>query len=382
MDMHSKREMRKNKKMNEDTKSLPSTSINWYPGHMAKTKREIKEKIDLIDIVFEVVDARIPYSSKNKDIEEMTNSKPRVIIMTKIDLCDMDKTNGWIKYYEDMGYKVLLVSLNNNDDYKRDTQNKNSFIYSYLNNTPINVPSREEDIEVLDFDTELDKPVVETDLSHATEGLEKINTDNNTDKTNNTSSKTGEQNESSNVPSNNVNAETNPYKNGFINSDNMKNTRFQLTENGLKAIYNKAPVLNGLDELRVVKGTEPNFNDGVTTTDELDDKNNIKNNIVIDQTGFDKNTVGVYGVTYTVTDSWGRTTSKVRNVKVVSKVENNLISLDDNSNNKLFEIGFDTVKNKLTFKKIIQGSENVGNGENQGTEEGGSDGEDTGSGDV
>lgn len=70
----------------------------------------------------------------------------------------------------------------NNDDYKRDTQNKNSFIYSYLNNTPINVPSEEENIEVLDFDTELDKPVVETDLSHATEGLEKINTDNNTDK--------------------------------------------------------------------------------------------------------------------------------------------------------------------------------------------------------
>ena len=206
--------------------------------------------------------------------------------------------------------------------------------------------------------------------------------DNNTDKTNNTSSKTGEHDDSANVPSDNVNAETNPYKNGFINSDNMKNTRFQLTENGLKAIYNKAPVLNGLDELRVVKGTEPNFNDGVTTTDELDDKNNIKNNIVIDKTGFDKNTVGVYGVTYTVTDSWGRTTSKVRNVKVVSKVENNLISLDDNSNNKLFEIGFDTVKNKLTFKKIIQGSENVGNGENQGTEEGGSDGEDTGSGDV
>ena len=47
------------------------TNINWYPGHMAKTKREIKEKIDLIDIVFEVVDARIPYSSKNKEIEEM-----------------------------------------------------------------------------------------------------------------------------------------------------------------------------------------------------------------------------------------------------------------------------------------------------------------------
>nr|WP_302633354.1 immunoglobulin-like domain-containing protein [uncultured Clostridium sp.] len=204
--------------------------------------------------------------------------------------------------------------------------------------------------------------------------------DNNTDKTNNTSSKTGEHDESANVPSDNVNAETNPYKNGFTNSDNMKNTRFQLTENGLKAIYNKAPVLNGLDELRVVKGNQANFNQGVSAMDDID--NDITNRISVDSEGFDNNAVGVYGVTYTVTDSWGRTTSKVRNVKVVSKVENNLISLDDNSNNKLFEIGFDTVKNKLTFKKIIQGSENVGNGENQGTEEGGSDREDTGSGDV
>ena len=91
MDMYQKRKMRKEKKNNASQESFSKVSISWYPGHMAKTKREIKEKIDLIDIVFEVVDARIPYSSKNKDIEEMTNSKPRVIIMTKIDLCDMDK---------------------------------------------------------------------------------------------------------------------------------------------------------------------------------------------------------------------------------------------------------------------------------------------------
>ena len=127
----------------------------------------------------------------------------------------------------------------------------------------------------------------------------------------------------------------------------MKNTRFQLTENGLKAIYNKAPVLNGLDELRVVKGNQANFNQGVSAMDDID--NDITNRISVDSEGFDNNAVGVYGVTYTVTDSWGRTTSKVRNVKVVSKVENNLISLDDNSNNKLFEIGFDTVTIKLTF---------------------------------
>ena len=118
MDMYQKRKMRKNKKMNENTKSLPSTGINWYPGHMAKTKREIKEKIDLIDIVFEVVDARIPYSSKNKEIEEMTKGKPRVIVMTKIDLCDNDKTNKWIKYYEDKNYIVVPMDLINNPNTK------------------------------------------------------------------------------------------------------------------------------------------------------------------------------------------------------------------------------------------------------------------------
>ena len=75
MDMYQKREMRKNKKMNEDTKSLPSTSINWYPGHMAKTKRLISENLSLIDIVYELIDARIPYSSKIKDIDEMIKEK-------------------------------------------------------------------------------------------------------------------------------------------------------------------------------------------------------------------------------------------------------------------------------------------------------------------
>ena len=85
---------------------------------MAKTKREIKEKIDLIDIVFEVVDARIPYSSKNKEIEEMTKGKPRVIVMTKIDLCDNVKTNKWIKYYEDRDYIVVPIDLINNPNTK------------------------------------------------------------------------------------------------------------------------------------------------------------------------------------------------------------------------------------------------------------------------
>lgn len=89
-------------------------NINWYPGHMAKTRRQIKEKIDLIDIVYEVIDARIPISSKIKDIDDIIKNKPRIIIMTKTDLCDISKTNKHVKYYEDLGYKVVLVDLINN----------------------------------------------------------------------------------------------------------------------------------------------------------------------------------------------------------------------------------------------------------------------------
>ena len=95
--------------MNNENK----TNINWYPGHMAKTKRQIKENIDLIDIVYEVIDARIPKSSKNKDIDGMIKNKPRILIMTKYDLCDIIETQLWKEYYEKLGYKVVLVDLIN-----------------------------------------------------------------------------------------------------------------------------------------------------------------------------------------------------------------------------------------------------------------------------
>ena len=97
---------------NQD-KGLHKSVINWYPGHMAKTKREIKEKIDLIDIVFEVIDARIPISSKNKDIDELIKNKPKILIMTKKDMCDLNKTNKFVTYYEKQGYQVLLLDLIN-----------------------------------------------------------------------------------------------------------------------------------------------------------------------------------------------------------------------------------------------------------------------------
>ena len=90
---------------------LNKSVINWYPGHMAKTKREIKEHIDLIDIVYEVIDARIPKTSKNKDVDELIKNKPRILVMTKYDLCDVEKTKKWKKYYEELGYHVVLLDL-------------------------------------------------------------------------------------------------------------------------------------------------------------------------------------------------------------------------------------------------------------------------------
>lgn len=94
--------------------SFPKTSINWYPGHMAKTKREIGEKLNLIDVVYEVVDARMPLSSKIVDIDDLIKDKPRIMVMTKYDLCDKNETDKIIKYYESTGYKVIPVDLMNN----------------------------------------------------------------------------------------------------------------------------------------------------------------------------------------------------------------------------------------------------------------------------
>lgn len=99
--------------------SLSKTSINWFPGHMAKTKREIKELLPITDMVYELVDARIPYSSRIDDIDKIVGNKPRIIVMTKSDLCDINETNKWIKKYENDGHKVVLVNLNDNNDYKK-----------------------------------------------------------------------------------------------------------------------------------------------------------------------------------------------------------------------------------------------------------------------
>ncbi len=100
-------------------KSFSKTSINWYPGHMAKTKREIKEKIELIDIVYEVIDARMPYSSRIVDLDDLIKDKPKIIIVTKYDLCDKIVTDKFINDYK-KEYKVLTVDLKNNGNINKE----------------------------------------------------------------------------------------------------------------------------------------------------------------------------------------------------------------------------------------------------------------------
>ena len=115
MDMYQKRKVRKEKRENSSNeKDYTNTTINWYPGHMAKTKRLIKENYNLIDIVYEVIDARIPYSSKIKDIDDLLKDKPKILVVTKTDLCDSLETDKFLRDYEQQGYVVIPVDLLNN----------------------------------------------------------------------------------------------------------------------------------------------------------------------------------------------------------------------------------------------------------------------------
>ena len=87
--------------------------FQWYPGHMAKAKKAMQEDIKLIDVIIELVDSRIPYSSKNPDIDSLANGKSRVMVMNKYDLADSSVTDEWVKYYEDKGYFVARTNSKN-----------------------------------------------------------------------------------------------------------------------------------------------------------------------------------------------------------------------------------------------------------------------------
>ncbi|KSU62496.1 ribosome biogenesis GTPase YlqF [[Bacillus] enclensis] len=85
-------------------------TIQWFPGHMAKARRQVTEKLKLVDIVIELVDARIPLSSRNPMIEEIIGQKPRLVLLNKADMADPVKTEQWITYFEEQGIKALAVN--------------------------------------------------------------------------------------------------------------------------------------------------------------------------------------------------------------------------------------------------------------------------------
>ena len=84
--------------------------FQWYPGHMTKARRMMQDNIKLIDIVVELVDARIPYSSKNPDIDDLARGKYRLIILNKADMADAEVTSAWEQYYKEKGFLVAKVN--------------------------------------------------------------------------------------------------------------------------------------------------------------------------------------------------------------------------------------------------------------------------------
>lgn len=84
-------------------------TVQWFPGHMAKTRRLIKESLSAVDAVTEILDARMPLASRNPEIEELTSSKPRIILLNKCDMADEKITAEWVRYFKSCGFEALAA---------------------------------------------------------------------------------------------------------------------------------------------------------------------------------------------------------------------------------------------------------------------------------
>ncbi|MGX7131725.1 ribosome biogenesis GTPase YlqF [Enterococcus songbeiensis] len=94
------------------------TTIQWFPGHMAKAKREVSEKLKFVDIVFELVDARLPLSSRNPMMDQILQQKPRLVLLNKADLADPIQTKKWQGYFEAQGFPTLAINAQENQGVK------------------------------------------------------------------------------------------------------------------------------------------------------------------------------------------------------------------------------------------------------------------------
>ena len=105
--------------MSNSNDSLSKVVINWYPGHMAKTKREISNIMGMVDIVIEVIDSRVPFSSRIPDLKKLTKEKQNIIVFNKYDLCDKTETEKWINKYKSDGNIIVTCDSKNSNDYKK-----------------------------------------------------------------------------------------------------------------------------------------------------------------------------------------------------------------------------------------------------------------------
>ncbi len=122
MDMYQKRKKRQEMKNNESKKETQNqTNINWYPGHMARARREIGEAVKLVDVVFEIIDARIPKASRNPVLNEIIGKKPRIIVLNKADLADKEATQKWIKYFNSKNQIAVVADSNQGKGIKEAT---------------------------------------------------------------------------------------------------------------------------------------------------------------------------------------------------------------------------------------------------------------------
>lgn len=101
-----------NNKGNNNEKSCASTSINWYPGHMAKTMKQIEADLRIVDIVIELLDARIPIASQNPEIANKIKNRKKLVVLNKADLADEKTNQKWVNYFENQGIPVVLVDSN------------------------------------------------------------------------------------------------------------------------------------------------------------------------------------------------------------------------------------------------------------------------------
>lgn len=95
---------------NEEYLRDDNLNINWYPGHMKKTKELVQNNLKLVDIVVELLDARIPFSSKNPDIDRLVGDKPRLLLLNKSDMCEKEDLDQWIAYYSKKGIKAIPIN--------------------------------------------------------------------------------------------------------------------------------------------------------------------------------------------------------------------------------------------------------------------------------